>query len=73
MPADRLVTDLAIWTGCPFPVARGLEVRRGKVGDEAEIVALWHPETQRHVDFNAGSVSEETFLVAGKMLTERGV
>lgn len=68
-----LVTDLPLWTDCPFRVPKDIEVRRGKTaGDEPEIIALWNPKTQKHVDFDADIINSRTFDAAVNLLTGKG-
>jgi hypothetical protein len=69
-PAERLVTDLPIWTDCPFVVSQGVEVRRGTaVADGPDIVALWNPSAQRHVAFSVGFSSQSSFDAACEQLS----
>lgn len=66
---ERLVTDLPIWTDCPFAVPKEIEVRRGKFDQsEPEMISFWHPLTQRHVDLIAESLTTEDVRAACGML-----
>lgn len=68
--AERLVTDLPIWKECPFCAPKGIEIRRGKFDeDELEMIVLWAPRTQKHVDFQADHpVTESGFKAACEKL-----
>jgi hypothetical protein len=68
-----LITDLPIWTDCPFRAPKEIEVRRGKpTDDKPEIIALWNPKTRKHVDFDADIVNSRTFNAAVNLLTGKG-
>jgi len=68
-----LVTDLPIWTDCPFQAPKDVEVRRGKIAeDEPEIIAIWNPCTRKHVDFDADVVNGQMFIAAINLLTGKG-
>jgi hypothetical protein len=65
----RLVTDLPIWVDCPYPTSSKIEVRRGKFEEnEPEMIVLWSPKAQKHVDFEAAALSAATFLAAKDLL-----
>jgi hypothetical protein len=65
----RLVTDLPIWADCPYPTSSKIEVRCGKFeDDEPEMIVLWSPKAQKHVDFEAAGISDATFLAAKDLL-----
>ena len=44
------VTDLPIWTDCPYrdKVPAEVEIRKGDCDGE-ELTAFWHPTLRRHV------------------------
>jgi hypothetical protein len=64
-----LVTDIPIWKDCPFRAPKGIEIRRGKPSnDEPEVIVLWAPRMQKHIDFDATALSETNFRAACEML-----
>lgn len=67
----RLVTNLPIWTKCPYRIPGGLEVRRGAFGDEPEVIVVWSPKGQRHIDFVADAFDEDAFKIACNLLIGR--
>lgn len=72
-PAERLVTDLPIWTDCPFPVSKGIEVRRGKFEiDEPEMIAFWRARTRQHVTFVASDITRDDIRVVCNLLMGKG-
>jgi hypothetical protein len=54
---NDLVTDLPIWTDCPFRerVPDNIEIRRG-VMFGLDTLVLWDSRGQRHVDLHAGDL-----------------
>lgn len=70
----NLVTDLPIWTDCPYQCPKALEIRKGRrIPDEPELVVLWDPKTRRHVDLEVETLTAEQFEVAGNMLLGKGM
>jgi hypothetical protein len=64
-----LVTDLLIWTDCPYRAPKGIEIRRGKPDDcDGEIIVLWAPVMQKHIDFDANMLSKPNFTIACETL-----